>query len=58
MTTQPDLIPWATFLQMTPAEIEAAFASESVTVIAAGIAKDVRSLLTEETETREEIKTA
>lgn len=47
----PDLIPWASFLAMTPEQIEAAFGveAEKVTVIAAGIERDVRQLLTEET---------
>lgn len=45
--TQPDLIPWDSFLAMTPAEIEAAFGSDAATVTVE-ITKDVRQLMTEE----------
>lgn len=44
--TQREFIPWNEFLQMTPAEIEATFGSETnpISNIVADIIRDVRQL--------------
>jgi hypothetical protein len=55
MTAQPPFIPWATFLEMTPPEIDALFGDEADRT-AIEITTDVRQLLTESTEEAREDK--